>query len=106
MDKYTEQRIEEFTEQYLNGNENILIRLNEINKDYQELFPIIKRVAEEIIRKENAGYKADQDEYLKDTLKESSLKTEELKEKLEKIKEIHNNLEKNKKELSDIINQK
>lgn len=102
MDKYTEQKIEEVAKSYLKNNyETALVTLGEINKDYLDLFPIIKRVTTTIIEENK---RETREEYL-ELAKEDTSKINELTTKLEKIKEIHNNLEKNKKELSNIINQ-
>jgi hypothetical protein len=105
MDHSTKQKINELAKLYLNGNEDSLLKLGEINEEYLELFPIIRELTSQIIEKENKNYKAYQDEHLKDALKEYSSNNDELIKKLNKIKEVYINLEKNKKELSDIINE-
>jgi predicted nuclease with TOPRIM domain len=110
MDRYIRQNIKRLASLYFDNKENALIELTEINQDYQDLFPIIRKVVEERMSHLQEEYNEIRESH--DKLEKKEEKYDELIEKLKEIKkdrseldEINLRLDKNKKELTDILNE-
>lgn len=106
MDYTTKIKIKKFLTMYLEGNEEIIIKLSEINKEYAELFPLIKETSINVFGSALSKLEKDYEELEKECIKYKDIENE-LNEIIKKYKRIGENKEKlgkNKRGLSNLLN--